>query len=375
MTGANTPYAQGWEPSCDSPSVHRCRSIQVWGRGYHPQAMIDGPVRFATRGSRLALAQAESVKHEVESHRHTVELVEVSTTGDELDDTLIHELGTTGAFVRALDQEVLDESVHGAIHSMKDVPTDNPESLVIAAIPPRGPSEDVLVTPAGDSLTELPDGATVGTASLRRRAQVLNQRSDLEVEPVRGNVDTRLVKLYATAFDREEEPVGPTGLLERAQDREVETEYDALVLAKAGLQRAGFLDEIQYATLPVPTAPGQGAIAINTLDNDFGTWLNELIDDPRSRVETTVERCILATLGGGCIAPIAVDAVIQGEHVQTEVQVLNRDGSETVEANVQLPVPDHVEAAQELAEKLIEQGADELIEAARRDEPSPPHRD
>lgn len=332
-------------------------------------------VRLATRGSKLARAQAETVKREVESHRRTVELVEVSTTGDELDETLIHELGTTGAFVRSLDQEVLEERVHGAIHSMKDVPTEAPPELVIAAIPPRGPTEDVLVTPTGASLTELPDGATIGTASLRRRAQLLRRRPDLEIEPIRGNVDTRLVKLYAANMAEETEFDGPESLLERAKEHTVETALDALVLARVGLERAGFADGVRFDVLDHLTAPGQGAIAITTLDNDFGAWLNDLIDNPRSRVETTVERRVLATLGGGCIAPVAVDAVIQGEHVQTQVQILDRDGSEAIETTEQLPVADHVEGATDLAEELAAAGAKKLIDRASRDEPAPAHRD
>lgn len=337
--------------------------------------MTADPVRLATRGSDLARAQAESIKREVESHRRAVELVEVSTTGDELDEALIHELGTTGAFVRALDQEVLEGNVHGAIHSMKDVPTDAPPELVIAAIPPRGSTADVLVTPTGETLDELESGAIVGTASLRRRAQVLRERPDLEVEPIRGNIDTRLVKLYASALAADQDVHGPPALLERAKSRSIETAYDAIVLAQVGLERADLADDTHFVKLDVPSAPGQGAIAVNTLDTDIGAWLNDTIDDPRSRVETTVERCVLGALGGGCVAPIAVDAVIQGEHVQTQVQVLNSDGSETREATVHLPVADHVEAAKDLAAELIEDGADELIEQASRDDPAPAHRD
>lgn len=337
--------------------------------------MTDDPVRLATRGSRLAMAQADAIKQEIEAHRRAVELVEVSTRGDELDEALIHELGTTGAFVRSLDEEVLDGRVDGAVHSMKDIPTEQPPELVIAAIPPRGPSDDVLVTPDGQSLESLPSGAVVGTASLRRRAQLLAVRPDLEVEPIRGNVDTRVVKLYAAALAVDTEVSGPEELLERAGEYETDTPYEAIILALAGLERSGLADEVHHEVLSTPTAPGQGAIAVSTLDNDFGSWLNDAIDDPRTRVETTVERRVLATLGGGCVAPIAVDAVIQGEHVSVHAQVLDRIGEEIIEATDQLPVADHVDAADVFAQTLIERGADELIADARRDGPVPPHRD
>ncbi len=336
--------------------------------------MTDEPVRLATRGSRLAIAQTEAIKRDIEAHRRAVELVEVSTTGDELDEELIHELGTTGAFVRALDEEVLEGRVHGAVHSMKDIPTDQHPKLVIAAIPPRGSTEDVLITPDGRPLDELDEGSVVGTASLRRRAQLLMQRPDLEVEPIRGNIDTRLVKLYAANLARDTKVAGPEQLLDRAAERDVDTEYDAIVLARVGLERAGFEKTVAFDSLKMLTAAGQGAIAVTTLDDEFGAWLNDTIDDPRSRVETTVERRILATLGGGCVAPIAISAIIQDAHVQVNVQVLNRDGTDYIEAGEQLPVAEHVEAAEVFAQTLIDRGADELIEDAKRDIPGPRHR-
>lgn len=337
--------------------------------------MTADTMRLATRGSDLAMAQAEAIAQQIEAHRRDVELVEVTTTGDEIDDASIHELGTVGAFVRALDQQVLDETVEGAIHSMKDIPTEQPPSLVIAAIPSRGPTADVLVTPDGTSLDELPAGATVGTASLRRQAQLQRARDDLEVAPIRGNIDTRLVKLYGAALAEEREIDGPSALLERAEARTPAEHYDGIVLAEAGLERSGLLDAVAFERLSVPTAAGQGAIAVTTLDDATGAWLNDTIDDPRTRVETTVERRVLAALGGGCVAPIAVDALIQGEHVSVEAQVLSSDGSQVVEATDQLPVADHIEGAAAFADELIDAGAADLVAEARRDEPGPRHRD
>ena len=364
-------------------------------------------VRLATRGSDLALRQAAEVKAALEDRRFEVELVEVETTGDEIRDELIHRLGKTGAFVRSLDEKVLSGDLDGAIHSMKDMPTEHPDELIVAAIPERASANDVLVTPDGKSLEELPDGAVVGTSSLRRKAQLLNARPDLTVEPLRGNVDTRAEKLLAPALQREheerteaekerkananearkghvrddesefdrtvEEWFNDLDEIERrAMEREVEVEYDAIVLAQAGLERSGLAHTLEYVELPsdefVP-APGQGALAVTTLDNEIADDLHAVLDHPRTRVETTTERTVLAELGGGCVAPMGVHGLIQGENVHVDVQVFSQDGSEKIEATRDLPVQNHVAAAKDVAAELREKGAAELIEAAKREEP------
>jgi hydroxymethylbilane synthase len=363
-------------------------------------------MRLATRGSDLALRQAGEVEAALEDRRFAVELVEVETTGDEIQDELIHRLGKTGAFVRSLDRKVLDGDLDGAIHSMKDMPTDSPEELVVAAIPERASANDVLITPDGKELDELPEGATVGTSSLRRKAQLLNDRDDLTVEPLRGNVDTRAEKLLAPALQREherrteaekekqsneakaqkghkvegedefdrtvEEWFDDLAEIERrAMEREVETDYDAIVLAQAGLERSGLAHHLEYVELPssqfVP-APGQGALAVTALDGELAQDLNTVLDHPRTRVETTVERTILAELGGGCVAPIGVHGLIQGENVHVDVQVFSQDGTEVIEASRDVPVGNHVSAAKEVAADLAAKGADDLIEAAKADD-------
>jgi len=364
-------------------------------------------MRLATRGSDLALRQAAEVKAALEDRRFAVELVEVETTGDEIRDELIHRLGKTGAFVRSLDEKVLSGELDGAIHSMKDMPTEGPDELVVAAIPERASANDVLVTPDGKELDDLPEGATVGTASLRRQAQLLHHRPDLTVEPLRGNVDTRAEKLLAPALQHEHEERTEAekekqsdkamaqkghkkeyegkfdrtveewfnGLAEverRALEREVDTEFDAIVLAQAGLERSGLAHHLDYAELPadefVP-APGQGAIAVTALDGDAAEDLHAVLDHPRTRVETTVERTILAELGGGCVAPIGAHALIQGENVHVDVQVFSQDGKEVVEASRDLPVENHAAAAKSFAADLADRGADDLIAAATADEP------
>jgi hydroxymethylbilane synthase len=364
--------------------------------------MKRGTLRLATRGSDLALRQAASVRDTLADHRFEVELVEVETHGDKVRDELIHRLGKTGAFVRALDEKVLDGDVDAAVHSMKDMPTESPSDLVVAGVPNRAPANDVLVTPDGSELNDLPAGATVGTSSLRRKAQILATRPDLTVEPLRGNVDTRVEKLLApslqaehearvdddrdkkgnaaeaSASDEEYETDFEHSIEEwfdslaeierRALEREVETEYDAIVLAEAGLRRSGLLHHVETVRLPttefVPTA-GQGALAVTTRYDDLADEVKAAVDDPRTRVETTVERTVLGELGGGCVAPIGVHAKMQGQHVHVTARVLSVDGEKEVKGTRDLPVQNHANAAAEFAASLADQGADELIDAAR----------
>ena len=370
-------------------------------------------LRLATRGSDLARRQAAAVKATLADRRYEVELVEVETTGDQIRDELIHRLGKTGAFVRSLDQQVLDGDLDAAVHSMKDMPTEMPDDLVVAGVPKRAPAGDVLVTPDGTSLDDLPEGATVGTSSLRRGAQLLAERPDLAVEPLRGNVDTRIEKLLAPALQREheqrldaaddeelpdevaeeraDEEEGDSddagvphfdesleewfdGLYEierRALERDTEVEYDAIVLAEAGLDRSGLLHQVGTERLPtdrfVP-APGQGALAVTAADRDLAEDLRDALDHPPTRVATTVERTVLDELGGGCVAPIGVHAVVQGTVVHTVVRVLDRAGEEEVRASRDLPIERHPKAARSFAAELREQGAADLIAQAKREE-------
>ncbi|WP_257299205.1 hydroxymethylbilane synthase [Haloarchaeobius sp. FL176] len=352
-----------------------------------------GTIRLATRGSDLAIRQATTVRDALEERRYEVELVEVETEGDKIRDELIANLGKTGAFVRSLDEKVLDGEVDAAVHSMKDMPTEMPDDLVVAGIPERAPAGDVLVTPDGTGLEDLESGAVVGTASMRRQAQLLHERDDLTVEPVRGNVDTRVEKVLAPALQAEHErrteaetdgnagddepeydlPVEEwfddrSEIERRALGREVETEYDAIVLAEAGLQRSGLAHHIEFQRLSnesfVPAA-GQGALAVTARDDETAEELHEVLDFPRTRVETTVERTVLAGLNGGCIAPIGVHAVLQGEYVHTAAQVLHPDGDDVVQQRRDIPVETHVAAAKEFAGNLRDAGADDHVAAAR----------
>jgi hydroxymethylbilane synthase len=360
-----------------------------------------GRLRLATRGSDLALRQAASVRETLEDRRYEVELREVETRGDRLTDDLIHRLGKTGAFVRALDEDVLAGEADAAVHSMKDMPTEFPPDLVVAGVPQRASAADLLVTPDGADLSGLPSGAVVGTSSLRRKAQLLAERPDLTVEPLRGNVDTRVEKLLApglqaeherrldaeadaddAADDAEGEDDDPdfdrsveawfddlAEIERRALERDVDVEYDAIVLAEAGLRRSGLLHRIEYERLD-PTqfvpSPGQGAIAVTTrADGDAVDRVREAVDHPRTRVETTVERTVLSELGGGCIAPIGVYATLQGPYVHVTARVLSGDGQREVADKRDVPVEEHVTAAADFAASLADRGAAELISEAR----------
>ncbi|MGM0605193.1 MAG: hydroxymethylbilane synthase [Halobacteriota archaeon] len=350
----------------------------------------DATLRLATRGSDLARRQAGLVRESLEGRRRTVTLTEVTTRGDELADELIHRLGKTGAFVRSLDEKVLSGAVDAAVHSMKDMPTEMPDELVVAGVPERAPAGDVLVTPDGATIDQLPPGAVVGTSSLRRTAQLKAARPDLQVEPLRGNVDTRVQKLLAPTLQREherrlesdaeggdEESIDESAAewfdalseLEReALGRAVDTTFDAIVLAEAGLRRSGLFERVETVRLDrsefVP-APGQGALAVTAADPDVIETIRTAIDHPRTRIETTVERTVLSELGGGCIAPIGVNAMLRGEYVHTRVRVLSGDGTEAVAATRDIDVRNHAEEAAAFAGDLREEGAATLIDAAK----------
>ncbi|VTT85398.1 Porphobilinogen deaminase [Halorubrum sp. DM2] len=367
-------------------------------------------LRLATRGSDLALRQAETVREALSSRRRDVELRQVETRGDQIPDELIHRLGKTGAFVRALDEEVLAGDADLAVHSLKDLPTEEMEDLVVAAVPERAPSGDVVVQPDGLGIEDLPPGSVVGTGSLRRGAQIRAARPDLTVEPIRGNVDTRLEKLLAPGLQAEherrliasgeiaaetaegeesggdadeddgvdeefdesvEEWFDSLSDLERAaMERNVETEYDALVLAEAGLRRSNLFYEVETTRLPreefVPAA-GQGAIAVTASDPEVVEAVREAVDHPRTRVAVTVERTVLGELNGGCVAPIGVSALVKGEHVHVRARVLSTDGTEEVADTRDLPIRSHATAAAEFAADLADRGADDLIAEAREE--------
>ncbi len=299
---------------------------------------VPSRVKLGTRGSDLALTQArrgeDALPYDYDVDRGVGETSQAGFEGD------IAELGTQGAFVRELDMRVVEGELNGAVRSMKDMPTERPEGLEVAAVLKRAPEHDVLVTPEGAELDELDEGATVGTSSRRRRAQLLRERGDLNVERLRGNVDTRVEKV-------------------------VEGEYDAAVLSEAGVDRLGL--EVPYTRLPiegfVPSA-NQGVVAVVAVDGTEAFDSIAEADHRRTRVVATAERIVLSRVGGGCIAPIGVHARIEGDRIRLRADVLSTDGGESVSLDRRYPVESYIEGAEEMACEMVDRGADEILREA-----------
>jgi hydroxymethylbilane synthase len=298
------------------------------------------PLRIGTRGSTLALWQARSVS---EMLRRICgmesELVIVKTSGDKFQQTSFSQIGTKGVFIKELEDALLDCRVDLAVHSMKDVPTEIPAELTIAAICKREDVRDALLSSSGATLAQLPRGARVGTSSLRRQSQLLHVRNDLQILELRGNVDTRIEKL-------------------RRGD------YDAIVLAKAGLDRLGLaagISEVLPASVSLPAA-GQGAISLESRADDSATLaaLAELNDaDTRSGVEA--ERAALACLEGGCQVSIGVWGRVEEGSLVLEVAVLSPDGAERMYEKRSGPPANAKDIGTAIAEKLLARGAGELL--------------
>ncbi len=305
---------------------------------------MSAPVRIGTRRSRLATAQAELVAGLVRDllGRET-ELVEITTEGDlsQASGTPIAGSSTTGVFVNALREALLAGRIDVAVHSLKDLPTQPADGIALAAVPTREDPRDVVVARDGLTLGELPAGSRVGTGSPRREAQLLALGLGLDVVAVRGNVDTRIGKVRSG-------------------------EYDAVVLARAGLARIDRLDEVTEVLDPLQMlpAPGQGALAVECRDDDdLATDLGAL-DDSRSRATVTAERAVLATLEGGCSAPIGAMAEIaagdDGEEIWVRAVALSPDGSLSVRMSATGDPTDAVDVGTRLAKEMLADGAGQL---------------
>jgi hydroxymethylbilane synthase len=297
-------------------------------------------LRLGARGSQLSLAQAKLVTLALEG-RAEVELIVVKTTGDRLS-AAGSPIEWKGDFTRELDEALLDGRIDFAVHSMKDVPTQVPEGVVLAAVPVREDPSDVLIARPRRSFAELPDGARVGTASPRRKAQLLAARPDLDVLAARGNVDTRIARL--------------------AQGR-----FDAIVLARAGLARLGRLEEASQvlpASLILP-AIGQGALAIYARRDDRATLsLLDALNDPASRREAQAERSLLATLEAGCKAPVAGLARVRDGSLTLRAGVFSPDGSSALREESSGPASEAVSIGRAAGKRLLDRGAAAMIEAA-----------
>lgn len=298
---------------------------------------------IGSRGSKLALWQAEQARQRLlELNPQIVVRVEIiKTTGDVKSDPL-SVIGGKGVFTKELEDALLDTRIDLAVHSLKDLPTILPEGLSISAICEREDARDALVLRSevpGSSLAGLPTGAIVGTSSQRRLAQLKALRGDVIVKDLRGNVDTRIRKLD-------------------------EGQYDAVILATAGLVRLGLQDRIsaRIAVTEMLPAVGQGAVAIETRsDNEFAVEATRKLDHHQTRLACLAERAFLRSLGGGCQFPIAAHAIVDGDSLNLDGLVAKPDGSEILRAILSGAVVDAESIGSQLAENLLQQGARSLL--------------
>ena len=305
---------------------------------------LSTPIRIGTRASPLARWQAQWFADQLAARGHAVELVPITTRGDIDRDSPIGDIGTTGVFTKELQRALLDGRIEVAVHSLKDLPTDEVAGLALAAVPPRESSRDALISrDATTPLVGIPAGAKIGTGSLRRQAQALHIRPDLKMIPIRGNVETRLRKL-------------------------ADGECDALILAEAGLKRLGFADRITEYLGPPRFLPavGQGALGLETRVEGEVRAIVAGLDDPASHASVVAERAFLAALHGGCLAPIGayghIDALGQ---LRLDGVVLSPDGTQRLAGNLSGNPAGAFELGQRLADELEQNGAGPLVRAAR----------
>ncbi|MBB1329927.1 hydroxymethylbilane synthase [Pseudoalteromonas sp. SR43-7] len=304
-------------------------------------------VRIATRKSALALWQAEFVKAELERFHADVrvELVPMSTQGDIILDTPLAKIGGKGLFVKELEQAMLDGRADIAVHSMKDVPVEFPQGLALHTICEREDPRDAFVSNNFANLSELPQGAIVGTSSLRRQCQIKALRPDLDIRDLRGNVNTRLGKLD-------------------------DGQYDAIILAAAGLIRLEMESRIADYIEPEVSLPanGQGAVGIECrIDDEVTKALLAPLEHTQTRIRVNAERSMNRYLEGGCQVPIGAYALVDGEQVHLRGLVGAVDGSEILRDEVTGHVNDAEKIGIELAKKLLAQGADKILAEVYRD--------
>ncbi len=308
--------------------------------------MTSKTLTIATRGSRLALWQAEHVKSLLQAKASeqgdelAVELLIIKTKGDKILDVPLAKVGGKGLFVKEIEQALLDRRADLAVHSMKDVPAELAEGLSMAAISERADASDALVSTRWDGLSSLPPGAVIGTSSLRRSSQLLAVRPDLLLSPLRGNVPTRIGKLDAG-------------------------DYDAVILASAGLIRLGFADRIRERlafSVCLPAA-GQGALGIETrtADQDLAEFVACACGHPIDGRRVVAERAFLGRLGGGCQVPLAAYATSTDGQILLDGLVASLDGKTILRATRQGAESDAEEIGRLLAEELIGQGADKIL--------------
>jgi hydroxymethylbilane synthase len=277
------------------------------------------------------------VESQLQSRGHQCRIDIIKTTGDKITDVPLAKVGTKGLFTKEIEEALLEGRADLAVHSLKDLPTELPAGLVLAAIPEREDPRDAVL---GRKLADLPAGAKVGTSSLRRAAQLRKLRPDLAIESVRGNLDTRVRKLD-------------------------EGQYDAIVLAAAGLKRLGWADRIAEILEAdrMCSAVGQGALAIETRAEGPGLDACRALDHSATHAAVTAERGVLGALGGGCQVPIGAYATVAAGRVKIMAIVASPDGTELIRGDGEGPAEDAVNIGQRLGVELLNRGAAEILEA------------
>lgn len=307
----------------------------VTGKGARSSLVV------GTRGSRLAVWQAEWVQARLKELAPglTVTLQRIKTSGDKILDVPLAAIGGKGLFVKEIEEALLSGEIDLAVHSMKDVPTVLPDGLDILCVAAREDPRDVLVSRDSCSLDQLPKGSRVGTSSLRRQAQLLHHRPDLRIELLRGNLDTRLRKLH-------------------------NGEYDAIVLAAAGLRRMGWSNKVTEYLPPEVSLPaiGQGALGLEGRRNDgFVQTLVEKLEHRPTRTAVMAERALLERLQGGCQVPIAAHATVKGDTLIMDGLIASVDGRRLIRDTIQGPASEAHGLGIQLAEKLLAQGGDLIL--------------
>ena len=297
---------------------------------------------IGSRGSQLALWQANHIQARLAARGVETRIEIIHTKGDKITDTPLHLVGGKGLFTKEIEEALLDKRIDLAVHSLKDLPTELPKGLVLAAIPEREDQRDAIV---GGKLRALKFGAKVGTSSLRRIAQLRRIRPDLDIQSIRGNVDTRLRKVESG-------------------------EYDAIVLAAAGLIRLGWDNLISETFRPDIMCPAvaQGALAIETLESGAGFDACSPLDDPWTRLPVTAERTLLSELGGGCQVPIGAFATLENTEMFLTGAVFSPDGSVMIRYTATGECTKPAELGRNIARVLIERGAREILDAYPSDQ-------
>jgi len=295
---------------------------------------------IGTRGSELAQRQARWVAERLAALGWQTELQIIRTTGDKIRDAPLGRIPGKGLFTKEIEEALLAGRIDVGVHSLKDLPTELPAGLRLAAVPPREDARDVIV---GGRLADLPPGARVGTSSLRRTAQIRRLRPDLLIQPVRGNLDTRLRKL-------------------------AEGHYDALVMAAAGLKRMGWEDRIaEYLPIEqVCPAPGQGALGVETRVDGEAAAACQLLEDPLSRAAVAAERAVLAALGGGCQVPIGAYAEARNGRLRLCAVVVEPQGLGLVQGEIEGALTEAIALGERLAAQLRASGAEAILRAVSR---------